>query len=218
MSGDEATRVFARTSADPEPTARFVRHEEDEPVEPPEDDRARTFVRPSGGFGAAPAHSEATRQFTRAPEPAVPREPRHRSAAEEDDGGLDGLFGGDDDTPTTRRPSRGRPRGPGRLLLRALALLVLVAVALPFATWGWVWYTARQDERPPSDAIVVLGASQYNGRPSPVFEARLRHAAELYEEGVAPAVVTVGGNQPGDNFTEGGSGARWLGEQGVPEG
>ncbi|MFD0773812.1 YdcF family protein [Streptomonospora algeriensis] len=81
-----------------------------------------------------------------------------------------------------------------------------------------MWYTARADERPASDAILVLGASQYNGRPSPIFEARLAHAEELYRQGVAPALVTVGGNQPGDNFTEGGSGRDWLVEQGVPEG
>jgi len=206
---DEATRVFPRPAPAAEPTARFERDGHD--------DRARTFVRPADGFGAArpggPA-DEATRRFARDEEPA-PRRPEPREAVPED------PFGAGDpgDTRTLRRPARGGSRRirPGRLVLRALALLVLVAVLLPVATWGWVWYTARQDQRPPSDAIVVLGASQYNGRPSPVFEARLSHAAELYAEGVAPVVVTVGGSQPGDNYTEGDSGARWLVEQGLPE-
>jgi uncharacterized SAM-binding protein YcdF (DUF218 family) len=91
-----------------------------------------------------------------------------------------------------------------------------VALAIPPGTWGWVWYTARQDDRVASDAIVVLGASQYNGVPSPVFEARLRHAQVLYLEGVAPVIVTVGGKQPGDNFTEAAAGKNWLVEVGIP--
>jgi uncharacterized SAM-binding protein YcdF (DUF218 family) len=85
-----------------------------------------------------------------------------------------------------------------------------------FATAAVIWWTARQDSRPPSDAIVVLGASQYNGRPSSWFEARLDHAKKLYEQGVAARIVTVGGNQPGDEFTEAGSGRRWLIDHGVP--
>ncbi len=207
---DEATRVFARTPPAFEETARFVRGDGDER---PDDDRARTFVRPAGGFGAAapPPADQATRPFVREDVPAT-GEPLRRAASDDPD-----EDAGQSRSPRRKRRRRRRPRSLGRILLRTLALIVLVVVMLPFATWGWVWYTARQDERPPSDAIVVLGASQYNGRPSPVFEARLRHAADLYTEGVAPVVVTVGGNQPGDNFTEGGSGARWLVEQGLPE-
>lgn len=94
--------------------------------------------------------------------------------------------------------------------------LLVVALAIPPGTWGWVWYTARQDDRDPSDAIVVLGASQYNGVPSPVFEARLRQAQALYLDGVAPVIVTVGGKQPEDAFTEAAAGRNWLIEVGVP--
>ncbi|MFC3519758.1 YdcF family protein [Streptomonospora nanhaiensis] len=122
--------------------------------------------------------------------------------------------------PRSRRRGRGTDDPPPRRrrlrIGRIIALVLLVAVAIPPATWGWVWLTARADERPASDAIVVLGASQYNGRPSPIFEARLAHAETLYREGVAPMIVTVGGNQPGDNFTEAGSGRDWLVAQGVP--
>lgn len=124
-------------------------------------------------------------------------------------------------SPPPPRTGRGSaPRGgPRRRFLRkrwVLALLVIVVILIPVVTWGRVWYTARQDQRPVSDAIVVLGASQYDGRPSPIFEARLNHAAELYWDGVAPAIVTVGGNQPGDNFTEGEAGRNWLIEVGIP--
>jgi uncharacterized SAM-binding protein YcdF (DUF218 family) len=112
-----------------------------------------------------------------------------------------------------RRRDRLRPRRP----LRWLALLVLAAVLAVFlGTALKIWWVARHDARPRSDAIVVLGASQYNGRPSSWFEARLDHARTLYKQGVAPRIVTVGGNQPGDEFTEAGSGRRWLIDHGVP--
>ncbi|WP_306371648.1 YdcF family protein, partial [Nocardiopsis sp. CC223A] len=110
-----------------------------------------------------------------------------------------------------------RPRRRRRLRLRwIITALLLTALALPPATWGWVWYTARQDDRAVTDAIVVLGASQYNGVPSPVFEARLRHAQVLYLDGVAPMIVTVGGKLPGDNYTEAAAGRNWLIEVGIP--
>ena len=66
------------------------------------------------------------------------------------------------------------------------------------------------DERPPSDAIVVLGAAQYDGEPSPVFRARLDHARELYQARVAPLIVVLGGKQEGDRFTEAQAGAAYL--------
>lgn len=98
----------------------------------------------------------------------------------------------------------------------ALGLLVVAVGAYGYAAIR-VWHAARGDARPPSDAILVLGASQFDGRPSEIFEARLRHAKALYDAGVAAHVVTVGGNQPGDRFTEGGAGARYLGRLGVPQ-
>jgi vancomycin permeability regulator SanA len=112
-----------------------------------------------------------------------------------------------------RRPARWWPRHP----VRWAVLLVVVAVLAVFlGTAVRIWWVARQDARPRSDAIVVLGASQYNGRPSSWFEARLDHAKTLYEQGIAPRIVTVGGNQPGDEFTEAGSGRRWLVDHGLP--
>ncbi|MPQ97521.1 YdcF family protein [Modestobacter sp. I12A-02628] len=85
------------------------------------------------------------------------------------------------------------------------------------ATATAIWWTARQDDRPRSDAIVVLGSAQYNGVPSSIFEARLEHALALYEQGVAPVVVTVGGKAAGDAFTEADAGREYLATAGVPD-
>ncbi len=100
---------------------------------------------------------------------------------------------------------------------RVLAGLVVLVVLVVGGTAASVWWVARSDDRRPSDVIVVLGASQYDGRPSSVFEARLEHAQELYDEGVAPRVVTVGGGAPGDRTTEAAAGKAYLEGQGVDE-
>jgi uncharacterized SAM-binding protein YcdF (DUF218 family) len=63
---------------------------------------------------------------------------------------------------------------------------------------------------------VVLGSAQYNGVPSSIFEARLKHAVTLYEDGVAPMIVTVGGRAAGDEFTEAEAGREYLAASGVP--
>jgi uncharacterized SAM-binding protein YcdF (DUF218 family) len=98
---------------------------------------------------------------------------------------------------------------------RILAVLVLVPILVLAGTAARVWWVARQDDRPHSDAIVVLGASQFDGRPSAVFRARLDHAAALFKDGVAPRIVTVGGGRTGDRFTEAEAGKRYLATQGV---
>ena len=99
-----------------------------------------------------------------------------------------------------------------RLALAAVALLVLY-VAVTFVQ---VVLASRADDRVPTDAIVVLGAAQYDGTPSPVLKERLDHALQLYEDGVAPRIVLTGGKQAGDRFTEAYAGYRYLVEQGVP--
>jgi len=78
-----------------------------------------------------------------------------------------------------------------------------------------VWLSGKANDTMSVDAIVVMGAAQYDGRPTAQFSARLDHAFELWTQGVAPIIVTTGGNQPGDRFTEGGSGAKYLNERGV---
>jgi uncharacterized SAM-binding protein YcdF (DUF218 family) len=98
---------------------------------------------------------------------------------------------------------------------RVLASILLALVAVVLGTAIRVWYVARQDEHPRSDAIVVLGASQFDGRPSAVFKSRLDHARTLYDEHVATRIVTVGGGAPGDRFTEAQAGANYLRSKGV---
>jgi uncharacterized SAM-binding protein YcdF (DUF218 family) len=104
-----------------------------------------------------------------------------------------------------------------RIIRRAGLVVLLAAVVYYVVTFVQVWWAARQDDTRRSDAIVVLGAAQYNGTPSPVFKARLDHAGDLYDEHVAPLVVVTGGKQPGDKFTEATSGADYLHEKGVPD-
>jgi uncharacterized SAM-binding protein YcdF (DUF218 family) len=102
------------------------------------------------------------------------------------------------------------------LALRTLAAVVALALVVLALTAGRVWWTARQDDRRVSDVIVVLGAAQFDGRPSSVFTARLVHARDLWQADVAPRIITVGGNQEGDRFTEADAGERWLADHGVP--
>ncbi|NEM08884.1 ElyC/SanA/YdcF family protein [Geodermatophilus normandii] len=104
----------------------------------------------------------------------------------------------------------------GALVSRVFGALVLAALLLVASTAAAIWWTARQDSRPQSDAIVVLGSAQYNGVPSSIFAARLEHALSLWEDGVAPVVVTVGGKAAGDQFTEAEAGRDYLVDAGVP--
>ena len=99
---------------------------------------------------------------------------------------------------------------------RAVASFLIVVFIVLATTAVRVWEVGRQDHRPHSDAIIVLGASQFDGRPSAVFRARLDHALLLFRLGVAPYVVTVGGALPGDRFSEGTAGRNYLVEHGLP--
>lgn len=100
------------------------------------------------------------------------------------------------------------------ILGAALGCIVLAYLVITFLQ---VWQASNDDEARAVDAIVVLGAAQYDGRPSPVLEARLEHALELYDAGYADLIVTTGANQPGDRFTQGFAGFEYLRNQGVPE-
>lgn len=103
-------------------------------------------------------------------------------------------------------------------MIRRLVALVLVAsVAYVGVTFVQVWRASLHDQARDADVLIVLGAAQYNGRPSPALRARLDHAAELYRRGHAPVVWVTGGNQPGDQFTEGFSGYEYLLSRGLPE-
>ena len=119
-----------------------------------------------------------------------------------------------------------------RWALRAALLLVL---ALAVGALGWCRWVYTQIERyagqdqadqfaqtdqtaqaAPADAIGVFGAAEYDGRPSPVYRARLDHALVLYHRGVAPLIITLGGNG-GDQYNEGAVGSEYLMAMGVPE-
>jgi uncharacterized SAM-binding protein YcdF (DUF218 family) len=99
---------------------------------------------------------------------------------------------------------------------RLIGAAVLALLLLVTSTALAIWWNARQDSRPSSDAIVVLGSAQYNGVPSSIFAARLEHAKKLYVAGVAPVIVTVGGKETGDQFTEAEAGRDYLANAGVP--
>jgi len=104
-----------------------------------------------------------------------------------------------------------------RALTRSLATLAALLIAYVAVCVGQVWLTGRTDQSRSVEAIVVMGVAQYDGRPSPQLQARLDHVITLWNAGTAPLVVTTGGNQPGDRFTEAEASRRYLVEAGVPE-
>ncbi len=89
------------------------------------------------------------------------------------------------------------------------------AVVAAYATYR-IWEQAGRDEARQAGAIVVMGAAQYDGRPSPVFAARLDHAIELFRAGWAPLLVVTGGSQEGDRTTEAATGRAYAEGAGVP--
>jgi vancomycin permeability regulator SanA len=101
----------------------------------------------------------------------------------------------------------------GRLVMVVLALLVAYVIV----TFVLVDRASNHDGRREADAIVVLGAAQYHGQPSPVLQERLDHALELYEAGLAPVIVLTGGKQAADTFTEATTGYNYLRNRGVPD-
>jgi uncharacterized SAM-binding protein YcdF (DUF218 family) len=107
-------------------------------------------------------------------------------------------------------------RHPLLLTVAAVCLVVVLAIV---GTGIAVWRAAHTDDArvvDHADVILVLGAAQYDGRPSPVFEGRLRHASLLYEDGRAGTIVVLGGSAPGDRSSEAEAGRDWLVAEGVP--
>ena len=104
-----------------------------------------------------------------------------------------------------------------RWVLRGGLVVVAAVLVYVVVTAVQVYANTRTDDRDNTGAIVVLGAAQYDGRPSPVLQDRLDHALELYRDGVAPLIVLTGNKQPTDRFTEAFAGFRYLKEHGVPE-
>jgi uncharacterized SAM-binding protein YcdF (DUF218 family) len=119
--------------------------------------------------------------------------------------------------PTERVDAAAPKPGWGRRLLWAAIAVLGVVVLYLGVTFLQVWKASRTDEARKADAIVVLGAAQYNGRPSPALQNRLDHALDLYERGLAPLIVVTGGRQTGDRFTEATAGYKYLRAHGVPD-
>jgi uncharacterized SAM-binding protein YcdF (DUF218 family) len=123
-----------------------------------------------------------------------------------------------DNLRSVRRTGRGgASRSRGRVVLWIAG--VAIAGTLAWVLWvnGQIGYYAHRDEARPADAIAVFGAAEYDGRPSPVLRARLDHALELYQRGLAPMIITLGGGDPADRHSEGGVGHDYLLAHGVPE-
>ena len=98
-----------------------------------------------------------------------------------------------------------------------ISVLVLAGFMYVCLNIVQVWSVGRSSGARQVDAIVVMGVAQYDGRPSPQLQARLDHVLTLWKEGVAKLVVTTGGNQPGDRFTEARASADYLVAGGIPE-
>ncbi len=103
-------------------------------------------------------------------------------------------------------------------IVRFVLLLLLAIVVYLGVTLVQVWLTGRHYDPRPAQAIVVMGAAQYNGIPSPDLAARLDEAELLWREHYAPVVMVTGSKEPGDRYTEAEAGARYLETAGIPAG
>ena len=102
-----------------------------------------------------------------------------------------------------------------RRVFQSLGVVVVFVAGYLLISLLQVWNTGRSADRQPVDAIVVLGAAQYDGRPSPQFQARLDHALELWNLNLASYIVVTGGKQQGDRFTEAAASRKFLESSGV---
>jgi uncharacterized SAM-binding protein YcdF (DUF218 family) len=103
-----------------------------------------------------------------------------------------------------------------RVLARIVILVAVVGIALAGYAAYRIWDQGNRDEQRTADAIVVMGAAQYDGTPSPLFAARLDHAIALYQSGIARRLIVTGGKREGDRTTEAASARAYAIGQGVP--
>ncbi len=97
-----------------------------------------------------------------------------------------------------------------RIIKVSIFIAIFVSLTFLFYHAYGVYSSSKIHSKQKTDAIIVLGAAQFNGQPSPVFQARLDHARELYEEKISNKIITVGGKQKGDKYTEAESGKTYL--------
>lgn len=102
-----------------------------------------------------------------------------------------------------------------KILRKAISAFLLIAIVVPLFTLGKTWYAAHYPDVRKSNVIVVLGAAQFNGRPSAALRARLVEAERVYALGLAPVIITVGAGAPGDRTTEAASSKAWLVSHGI---
>jgi uncharacterized SAM-binding protein YcdF (DUF218 family) len=110
-----------------------------------------------------------------------------------------------------------KPRATGRWLRYGLALIFAAALTHFLSICAGIVHAAGEEQIHSADAIVVFGAAEYSGRPSPVYRARLDHAYDLFRQGVAPVVITTGGAAADPSFSEGGVGHDYLMGRGIPD-
>ena len=114
-------------------------------------------------------------------------------------------------------PTAEAERKSSRWLFWTTAIAALMALAVFSSIFVSILNDSTKQELYGADAIIVFGAAQYDGRPSPVFRARLDHANELFRLGLSPVVITTGGSAADPKFSEGGVGHDYLMRKGLPE-
>jgi vancomycin permeability regulator SanA len=102
-----------------------------------------------------------------------------------------------------------------KLIRRVISFVLLLIIVIPLYAAGSIWYTAKNTKPEKSDVILVMGAAQFDGRPSEVLLARLDQAKSIFNAGLAPRIYTVGGGAPGDRTTEAAASRAWLIDNGI---
>jgi vancomycin permeability regulator SanA len=102
-----------------------------------------------------------------------------------------------------------------KLIRRVISFVLLLVIVIPLYVAGSIWYTAKNSKPEKSDVILVMGAAQFDGRPSEVLLARLDQTKSIFKAGLAPRIYTIGGGAPGDRTTEAAASRRWLINNGV---
>ena len=102
-----------------------------------------------------------------------------------------------------------------KFIRRIISFVLLLIIVIPLYVAGSIWYSARNSFPVKSDAILVMGAAQFDGRPSEVLQSRLQESLKVYKAGLAPKIYTVGSGAPGDRTTEAAASRAWLIDNGV---
>ena len=102
-----------------------------------------------------------------------------------------------------------------KLIRRVISFVLLLVIVIPLYAAGSIWYTAKNIKPEKSDVILVMGAAQFDGRPSEVLLARLDQAKSIFKAGLAPRIYTIGGGAPGDRTTEAAASRTWLINNGI---